>query len=219
MALWRYLWYRSCREGSGNGVHPYISQRHWQEVRNAQVFHWAPDRAAHRSTGEDKLLELPQLQSRDFLTCLVCRLHVFTNCCDQMLHSKAFCYLLLLICLFNFVATEIPNRVFWRKDYRQGEFSHQTEAAFLTSKVYFLTEVSSPVHNTALQLLQAPLEWLEEACKSWGDTRRHRPDWSAHQPGGVFLRLPERGGFCGGLWLPGRLLHLIRGFQQTGELP
>lgn len=71
VALWGHLWYRPCRKGSGDGVQPHISQRHWQEVGNAQVFHGTPDRAAHRSTGEDKLLELHQHQSRDSLTCLV----------------------------------------------------------------------------------------------------------------------------------------------------
>lgn len=71
MALWGHLWYRPCRKGSGDGVQPHISQRHWQEVGNAQVFHGTPDRAAHRSPGEDKLLELHQHQSRDSLTCLV----------------------------------------------------------------------------------------------------------------------------------------------------
>lgn len=58
VALWRHLWYRSSRKGSGHRVQPHIPQRHWQEVRNAEVLHRTPDRVAYRSTGEDEDLKL-----------------------------------------------------------------------------------------------------------------------------------------------------------------
>lgn len=52
VALWRHLWYWSGGERTGDRVQPHIPKRHRQEVRDTQVLHRAPDRAAHRGTGE-----------------------------------------------------------------------------------------------------------------------------------------------------------------------
>lgn len=127
---------------------------------------------------------------------------------------------LRLICMFVLW----PQR--FRTEFSEGKITGRVSPTFviksrlfLSPKLSFLIEMSSRARHTALQLLQAPLERLKEACESRGDARWHRPDRPAHQPGGVFLRLSERGGFCGGLWLPGRLLHPVRRLQQTGASP
>jgi len=69
---------------------------------------------------------------------------------------------------------------------------------------------------TALQLLQASLEWHTETCEFRGDTWRHRPDRPPHQPSGVLLWLQKCRGLRGGFWLPGRVLHPLRWLQQAG---
>lgn len=72
VALWRHLWYWSGRKRSGNRVQPHIPQRQRQEVRNAEVLNRAPDRTAHRGTGEEKQLHLFAVIIRDDWTELVC---------------------------------------------------------------------------------------------------------------------------------------------------
>lgn len=52
VAVRGHLWHHPGGKGPGHRVQPHIPQGQWQEVRNAQVLHRAPDRAAHRGTGE-----------------------------------------------------------------------------------------------------------------------------------------------------------------------